>query len=218
MSSPYLQRCFRVLAFSLATSTTSLPFTASHAYSQVLTSYPSQFQTAPITTLNPLSSTTFSSNSSSCPIPTLSVSGFAASGDNWANFNNGISNASTGAGNYGVTAAISMPFPGELAKQCKENLAAYVRSIKLTTNANLVAACATLSSANIDLNSENFKKYFPDMDVCQYVVAKKAPPRGQESGSTGAEGKFNLDGLRNNPFTFGPQQIPLIQTLPLQLR
>lgn len=151
-------------------------------------------------------------------MPAFSVSGFAASGDNWANFNNGRSNASTGAGNYGVTAAISMPFPGELAKQCKENLAAYVRSVKLTTNANLVAACATLSSANIDLNSENFKKYFPDMDVCQYVVAKKAPASGQESGSTGAEGRFKIDILRNSPFTFGPQQVPLIQTLPLQVR
>lgn len=230
MLSPSFDASFKAGFLHMAIGMGSFFLPVTCVYGQVLTSYPNQFQAAPITAFNPLTSATFSSNTSSCPMPTFSLSGFAASGDNWANFNNDRSYATTGAGNYGMTASISLPLPGELARQCKENFASYVRSLKLTMSANLVAACATLSHANIDLKSENFQKYFPDMDICQYVVANKKPteqpnplvkPLKTPSPHASVrvdEGSFNLDNLRNSPFIFGPQQVPLIQTLPLQAR
>ena len=194
--------------------------------SQSLTSYPTQV-VAPInpsaSVFNTNDSVTFGANSSTCPITTLNLSGYAADGDNWALFNNNNSSGRTGAGNYGVIAGVSMPFPGGLAKRCLENLDAFVRSTKLTSNANLVSACATLSNAGVDFNDLEFKKYFPDMSICKFVKSVgivKTPGKlgtGSESGFAPPAQRdlFNLEALPKNGFNFGPPQAPLLQTIPL---
>ena len=196
--------------------------------SQSLTSYPTQV-VAPInpaqSVFNGASNVTFGTNSSTCPITTLNISGYAADGDNWALFNNNNSTGRTGAGNYGIIGGISMPFPGGLAAKCKENMEAYIRSIRLTATATLVKTCAEFINAKVDVNDKVFQQNFPEMGICKFVKAKPVtatstkPGEGSESGfappSSTQRDSFNLDALPKNGFNFGPPQAPLLQTIPL---
>jgi hypothetical protein len=195
---------------------------------QSLTSYPTQV-IAPInpaqSVFNGDSGVTFGANSSTCPITTLNISGYAADGDNWALFNNNNSSGRTGAGNYGVIAGISMPFPGGLAAKCKENMEAYIRSIRLTASATLVRSCAEFIAANVDFTDKEFQKNFPEMGICRFVKGKSTvatstqPAEGSESGSVTPpplQGVINTEKLPKGSFNFGPPQAPLLQTLPLR--
>jgi len=208
------------MAVKLIMLSCSLQLPCQSARSQSLTSYPNQITPSVFSQFNPGTTITFGSSSSSCPVTTLNVSGYAADGDNWALFNNNNSTGRTGAGNYGVIAGVSMPFPSGLTKRCQDNLDAFIRATRLTANANLISTCATLKGANVDFHNPGLLKAFPDMAICKFVksIAKKSSNTqgsGQEAGKINEEG-FNLQILPRGGFTFGPPQAPLIQTLPLQ--
>jgi hypothetical protein len=102
---------------------------------------------------------------------------------------------------------------------------AFVKSIKLTSNANLITACAQFINTKVDVNDKMFQQYFPEFGICKFVKVKKdtatstKPGEGSESGfappSSTQRDSFNLDALPKNGFNFGPPQAPLLQTIPL---
>lgn len=196
--------------------------TCALAKSQTLFGYPNQVTSGPISLFNQPASLTFGTASSSCPMTTLGVSGFAANGDNWALFNNNYSTGRTGSGNYGITAGINMPLDLSLTRACRENVISYVRSQKLTNDANLVSACVKLATANVNLDDPDFKEQFPDVSLCQFVKPKLNNPG--DAGNQGVippimtPGKFDPGALPLNGFSFTVPQMPLIQTLPIQPR
>lgn len=190
------------------------------ALSQTLSGYPNQVTSSPLNIFNPPATLTFGNASSSCPMTTLGISGFASNGDNWALFNNNVSTGRTGSGNYGVTAGINVPLDAALTRACKDSFASYIRSQKLTNDANLVSACVKLAAANVDLDDPDFTAKFPDVGLCKSVKPLKAAKGSAEleslPGLRSTSGKFSPEALPRNGFTFSAPQTPLIQTLPIQ--
>jgi hypothetical protein len=60
----------------------------------------------------------------------INVSSYAGSNQNGALFNNNLTTARSGLGDFGITAGIRIPVAKELMQQCRENAKAFAKGNK----------------------------------------------------------------------------------------
>jgi hypothetical protein len=96
-----------------------------------------------------------------CPTPAFTLAGYGANSGNWVDYP-GNADASSGLGNHGVVAGISIPLGGSLSRYCNDFALALLRqqqedafSRRINNQAKLVNTCLALKNL-VDFNDKAF--------------------------------------------------------------
>jgi hypothetical protein len=121
-------------------------------------------------------------SSTECPTPTFSVTGFGRNADNWGKGNLsssdesfGRASGSSGFGNYGVAAGISVPFASAAIKACNELAVSSARRRQSQRELEFLANCKIIQSkVSLSDLSGISKQQFPEAYKCLGVKFVKA--------------------------------------------
>lgn len=137
-----------------------------------------------------------------CPTPSLNVTGFAGTANDFANTSSVLrASSNSGLNNYGVTVGINIPLGGDLSKFCRDYAASRttferrrVENQSINAQVNLIEQCQLLYDMGFRFDNKTFDdeqfasiiKEVPALSACSSLSAlfdNKKPPRVTEPTS-----------------------------------